>query len=524
MTTTPPRTSDDPVVTGEPADAVASLGPAESDHLPEQVRVRREKLQRLRGEGVDPYPPNYPRTHTLAQLREEFAGLGVDESTGRIVGVVGRVMLKRDGGKLCFATLRDATGDLQVMVSLGEVGPDVLTQWKRDIDLGDHVGVTGEVITSKRGELSVLVHSLALTSKALRPLPEKHKGLTDPEARARLRYVDLIVRPEARSTAVVRSRVVRSVRDSLHSRGFLEVETPILQLQHGGANARPFRSHINAYNLEVFLRIATELHLKRLVVGGLEKVFEIGRQFRNEGADSSHNPEFTSLEVYQTYADYQDMRVLTQEIIQEAAIAVFGEPVARRAQPDGTIKEYDLSGTWPNLTQLEAVSRALGEQVDADTPLEVWDRHVAKLGLEYDRNEGWAGALEAIYEELCEATTTLPTFYLDFPKSVAPLTRPHRGDPRFAEKWDLVCWGAEQATAYSELIDPVDQRERLTAQSLLAAAGNVEAMRVDEDFLLALEYGMPPTGGQGMGIDRLVMTLTGLNIRETILFPMVKPE
>lgn len=486
--------------------------------------MRREKLDRIREAGITPYPVNYPRTDWISDVRERNGDLGPDVRTGQTVGITGRVMLKRDGGKLCFATLRDGTGDLQVMISLAEVGQQTLDQWKHFIDLGDHVGVTGEVITSKRGELSVLAKSFALTAKSLRPLPDKHKGLTDPEARARMRYVDLIVRPESRSTAAVRSRIVRSVRDSLHARGFIEVETPILQLIHGGANARPFETHINAYNLDVYLRIATELHLKRLLVGGIERVFEIGRQFRNEGADSSHNPEFTSLEMYQTYADYQDMRVLTQELIQEAAIAVFGAPVARRMQPDGSIEEFDLSGEWPHYTQIEAVSRALGEEVSADTPIEVWNRHVEKLGLEYDRNEGWAGALEAVYEELCEAKTTLPTFYMDFPKDVAPLTKTHRSDPRFAEKWDLVCWGAEQGTAYSELNDPVDQRERLVAQSLLAAAGNPEAMQVDEDFLRALEYGMPPTGGQGMGIDRLVMTLTGLNIRETILFPMVKPE
>jgi lysyl-tRNA synthetase, class II len=314
------------------------------------------------------------------------------------------------------------------------------------------------------------------------------------------------------------------VRDSLHRRGFVEVETPILQLVHGGANARPFETHINAYNLDVFLRIATELHLKRLLVGGMERVFEVGRQFRNEGADSSHNPEFTSLEMYQAYADYQDMRLLTQEMIQEAATAAFGEPVARRVQPDGTIREYDLSGEWRHITVVDAVSEKLGEHIHADTPIEAMRAHAGRHGIEIDQHWTWGAVLEALYEELCEDSTELPTFYMDFPKEIAPLTKEHRDDPRFAEKWDLVCWGAELGTAYSELNDPVDQRARFHAQSLLAAAGDLEAMVIDEDFLQALDFGMPPTGGQGMGIDRLVMTLTGMNIRETILFPMVKPQ
>jgi lysyl-tRNA synthetase class 2 len=338
-----------------------------------------------------------------------------------------------------------------------------------------------------------------------------------------MRYVDLIVRPDARTTAYQRATVVRSVRDSLHARGFTEVETPVLQTIHGGANARPFETHINAYDLDLYLRIATELHLKRLVVGGMEKVFEVGRQFRNEGVDFKHNPEFTSLEVYETYGDYDTMRVLTQEIIQEAAIAIHGAPVARRRAADGTIVEHDLSGEWPVLTICEAVSRALGEEITADTPVQVLVRHAERIGLELDLDPSWGFVLEEIYGELCESQTTTPVFYKDFPKENAPLTRPHRRDPRLSEKWDLVIFGAEQGTAYSELVDPVDQRQRLVAQSLLAAAGDAEAMQVDEDFLEALEYGMPPTGGMGLGVDRLVMNLTGLSIRDTILFPLVKP-
>jgi lysyl-tRNA synthetase class 2 len=374
-------------------------------------------------------------------------------------------------------------------------------------------------MTTRKGELTVAATSVRITSKALRPLPDKHRGLTDAESRIRYRYVDLIVRPDARDIAYKRSTVVRSVRDSLQRRGFAEVETPVLQQVHGGANARPFETHINAYDLDMYLRIATELHLKRLLVGGLEKVFEVGRQFRNEGADFKHNPEFTSLEVYETYGDYNTMRVLTQQIIQEAATAVYGEPIARR---DGV--EYDLSGDWPVKPITVAVSEKLGENVTADTPLSTLLVHADKIGLALPEDPAWGFVLEEIYSELCEGTTTTPVFYTDFPKENAPLTRQHRTDPRLAEKWDLVIFGAEQGTAYSELIDPIDQRERLVAQSLLAAAGDPEAMQVDEDFLTAMEYGMPPTGGMGLGIDRLVMNLTGLSIRDTILFPIVRPS
>ncbi|WP_250031326.1 bifunctional lysylphosphatidylglycerol synthetase/lysine--tRNA ligase LysX [Paractinoplanes maris] len=500
-----------------PPDALAAA--LSSMRLPEQVRVRRDKVRRMRERGIDPYPVGHPRTHTLAEVRASAGELAPGTRTGKTVSVVGRVLLKRDLGRLGFATLRDGSGDLQIMVAADEVPAETSALWHDDVDLGDHVGVTGEVMTTRKGELTVAASLLRITSKSLRPLPDKHSGLTDAESRIRFRYVDLIVRPDARDIAHQRSTVVRSVRESLHRRGFIEVETPVLQQVHGGANARPFETHINAYDLDMYLRIATELHLKRLLVGGLEKVFEVGRQFRNEGADFKHNPEFTSLEVYETYGDYNTMRVLTQEIVQEAATAVYGAPIARR----GT-EEYDLSGDWPVKPITVAVSEKLGEEVTADTPLSTLLQYAGKIGLELPDEAGWGFVLEEIYSELCESTTTTPVFYTDFPKENAPLTRQHRDDPRLAEKWDLVIFAAEQGTAYSELIDPIDQRERLVAQSLLAAAGDPEAMQVDEDFLMALEYGMPPTGGMGLGIDRLVMNLTGLSIRDTILFPIVRPS
>ncbi|HSK26466.1 MAG TPA: bifunctional lysylphosphatidylglycerol synthetase/lysine--tRNA ligase LysX [Jiangellales bacterium] len=498
-------------------------GPA-ADDLPEQMRVRREKRDRMLARGIEPYPVGFPRTATVAEVRSAHPDLPPDTATGQRVGVTGRVMLARNTGRLCFATLRDGTGDLQVMLSLDRVGEESLTAWKHEVDLGDHVGVEGEVVTSRRGELSVLVDRWAVTAKCLRPLPEKHKGLTDPEARVRQRYVDLIVNAESREMVRTRSTVVRSIRDSMQQRGFTEVETPMLQVVHGGANARPFRTHINAYGMDLFLRIAPELYLKRLVVGGLEKVFEINRNFRNEGADSSHNPEFTMLEAYEAYGDYGTVRELTRELIQAAATAAYGEPVARRVPHDGgPVSEHDLSGSWPVVTVNDALSAALGEQVGADTTVDELRKLCDRAGVPYDPAWGRGPVLLEMYEHLVEDRTTDPTFYTDFPTEVSPLTRQHRDDPRLAERWDLVAFGAEMGTGYSELVDPVVQRERLEAQSLLAAGGDHEAMAVDEDFLRALEYAMPPSGGMGMGIDRLLMMLTGRNIRETVLFPLVKP-
>jgi len=489
------------------------------DNVPEQVRVRLDKRARLIESGIDPYPVTFPRTHTTAELRARFGELPADTATGAQAAIAGRVMLSRIGGRLCFATLRDGSGDIQVMISLAGVGADSLAAWKRDVDLGDHVGVIGEVITSRSGELSVMASSWTLTAKSLRPLPEKHAGLTDPETRVRQRYLDLLVNPESRRIAEMRSAVVRSVREALGARGYIEVETPVLTALHGGANARPFITHYNTYNVDVYLRIALELYLKRLVVGGIEKVFEIGRNFRNEGADATHNPEFTMLEAYETYGDYNTIGEMTQSLVQGAAVAAFGSTVIRR--PDGN--EHDIGGSWQSMTVHEAISRALGEEITVDTPdteLRVLcDK--ADVPLQPSWNVGQV-VLE-MYERLAEKQTVEPTFYRDFPVEVSPLTRQHRTEPRLAERWDLVAFGAELGTGYSELVDPVVQRERLTAQSLLAAGGDPEAMQLDEDFLRALEYAMPPTGGMGMGIDRLMIMLTGESIRETFLFPFVRP-
>jgi lysyl-tRNA synthetase class 2 len=497
---------------------VPAVDPAED--LPEQMRVRRSKRDRMLAEGVAPYPVTVPRTSTLAEVRAQYADLPTDTATGDKVSITGRVIFIRNGGKLCFATLRDGDGtELQAMLSLDKVGAEGLENWKRLVDLGDLVGVTGEVITSRRGELSVLADSWTMSAKALRPLPVAHKPLSE-ETRVRQRYVDLIVRPQAREVVRTRATLVRSLRESLFRRNFLEVETPMLQLLHGGATARPFVTHSNALDIDLYLRIAPELFLKRAVVGGIERVFEINRNFRNEGMDSTHSPEFAMLEAYQAYADYNVMQQQVREWIQEAATAVCGSTVAKHY--DGT--ELDLGGEWSSVTLFGALSAALGEEVTVRTDLAQLQRYAEKHDLSVDPKWSAGKLAEELFEHLVQPTLQAPTFVRDYPEETTPLTRAHRETPGLTEKWDLYVSGFELATAYSELVDPVVQRERLVAQSLLAAGGDAEAMVLDEDFLRAMEYGMPPAGGMGMGIDRLLMALTGLGIRETILFPLVRPE
>jgi lysyl-tRNA synthetase class 2 len=495
------------------------------DDLPEQMRVRRSKRAAILDSGVEPYPVGFQRSSSLADIRARYGDLPIDTATGDRESVAGRVIFIRNTGKLCFASLREGDGtELQVMLSLDRVGPDRLEEWKRFVDIGDHVGVTGEVITSRRGELSILADDWMMTAKALRPLPVAHRPLSE-EARVRQRYVDLIVREQARKTVRARSTVVRSLRDSLHERGYLEVETPMLQLLHGGATARPFVTHSNALDIDLYLRIAPELYLKRAVVGGIERVFEINRNFRNEGVDSSHSPEFAMLEAYEAYGDYRTMAVLTREIVQEAAMALSGSHVVRHH--DGT--EFDLGGTWGEVTLYGALSQALGEEVDVGTPLarlvELAEKHGVAVEGATAKNAWGPGKLaEELFEALVVPGIVEPTFVLDYPEETAPLTRQHRTAPGLTEKWDLYVRGFELATAYSELVDPVVQRQRFQAQAQRAARGDDEAMHLDEDFLRAMEYGMPPAGGMGMGIDRLLMALTGLGIRETILFPLARPE
>ncbi|MFD3554243.1 bifunctional lysylphosphatidylglycerol synthetase/lysine--tRNA ligase LysX [Streptomyces goshikiensis] len=499
----------------------AARAPAE--RLPEQVRVRHDKLERIRAAGTDPYPVGIPqRTHTVAQLKAAHPGHPPGARTGEEVTLAGRVMVVRDLGGVVFAVLRDWSGDTQLMLTREESGAAVLDSFTSQVDFGDHVLARGEVGASRSGELSLVVRSWQLTGKCLRPLPDKRKGLADPEARVRRRYLDLVASPEARDVVRARSAAVQALRQGLLDRGYLEVETPMLQQIHGGANARPFRTHINAYDLDLYLRIAPELYLKRLCVGGMEKVFEMGRTFRNEGVSYKHNPEFTMLEAYQAFADYDVMLDLTRELIQGAATAAYGSPVAHKAGPDGKLVVHDISGTWPVKTMYGAIGEALGEEVDADTPEPALRRLCDRAGVPHAPEDTRGDVVLEMYERLVEERTKLPTFYKDFPTDVSPLTRQHRKDPRLAERWDLVAFGTELGTAYSELTDPVEQRRRLTAQSLLAAGGDPEAMELDNDFLDALEYAMPPTGGLGIGVDRLVMFLTGLTIRETLPFPLVR--
>ncbi|MBM3731781.1 MAG: lysine--tRNA ligase [Actinobacteria bacterium] len=492
---------------------------ADEDDLPEQLRVRREKRASILKRGAEPYPIAVPRTSSLSEIRAKHKDLPIDVSTGIIESVTGRVIFKRDTGKLCFANLREGDGtELQAMFSLDKIGEDQLEIWKTEIDLGDIVSVTGEVITSKRGELSILANSFLLAAKSLRPLPVEHKPLSE-ESRVRMRYVDLIVRPEARSNARIRPAVMRSLRNTFNTRNFLEVETPMLQVMHGGAAARPFKTFSNAYEMDLFLRIAPELYLKRCVVGGLEKVYEINRNFRNEGADSSHSPEFAMIETYEAFGDWNSMADLTQTLVQQAAKDVFGSHTVKHF--DG--REIDLGGKWNEISLFDAISEGVGQEVTALTSHEELKKIATKLGIKIDPKWVTGKLAEEIFEHVAKDKLIKPTFVKGFPIDTSPLVRAHREKAGVAEKWDLYVEGFELATGYSELVDPVIQRERLVEQSKLGASGDLEAMGVDEDFLKAMEYGMPPMGGMGMGVDRLLMALTGLGIRETILFPLVKP-
>ena len=496
--------------------------PAEdgAGHLPEQFRIRQGKRQRLLDEGRQAYPVAVPRTHSLAEVRAAHPDLPADTTTGDIVGVTGRVVFSRNSGKLCFATLQEGDGtQLQAMISLAGVGQEALDSWKADVDLGDIVFVRGEVISSRRGELSVQADSWQMAAKALRPLPVAHKEMSE-EARVRQRYVDLIVRPQARVVARQRIAVVRAVRNGLERRGFLEVETPMLQTLAGGAAARPFITHSNALDADLYLRIAPELFLKRCVVGGLEKVFELNRNFRNEGADSTHSPEFAMLETYQAWGTYDDSATMIRELVQEVADEALG--TREVSLPDGS--KYDLGGEWPSIQMYPSLSEALGEEITPGTPAENLWAIADRLGLEIARDRGFGHGklVEEIWEHTVGDTLWAPVFVKDFPVETAPLTREHRSLPGVTEKWDLYVRGIELATGYSELVDPVIQRERFEAQARAAAAGDDEAMALDEDFLTAMEYAMPPTTGTGMGIDRLLMALTGLSIRDTVLFPIVR--
>ena len=498
------------------------VDPVEPD-LPEQIRVRLDKRARLLDEGREPYPVAVPRTHSLAEVRAGWGHLEVGAESTDVVGITGRVVFIRNTGKLCFATvqeglsLADSGTRLQVMLSLAEVGAEALAAWKADVDLGDFVFVRGRVISSRRGELSVLAAEWQLASKALRPMPNLHKELSD-ETRVRQRYADLTVREAARDMVRQRALITRSVRETLHTAGYVEIETPVLQLVHGGANARPFRTHLNAFDTDMTLRIALELFLKRAVVGGIERVYELGRIFRNEGIDSTHSAEFTMLEFYEAWGDQRSAARLTQQIIIDIADRLGSRQIST---PAG---EIDLDGEWAWLGVYPGLSGALGEEITPATPAD----RLRAIAADHDvkGEDGWGveKLVMHLFGELVEPTLIQPTFVCDYPPLAQPLARPHRSAPGLIEAWDLIIGGMERGTGFSELIDPVIQRERLTEQSLAAADGDLEAMQLDEDFLAALEFGAPPMGGVGLGIDRVVMLFTGVGIRETILFPLLKPE
>ncbi|MDR2508686.1 MAG: lysine--tRNA ligase [Candidatus Ancillula sp.] len=540
----------------------------------EQMLIRKKKRSSLIAtdfSGGDfsggAYPVSIPISHSIAQVRASYANLNAGDETQDVVSVAGRVVFMRDAGKLMFVVLQSGEGErLQIMFNARELethrgvtledevngagvpldaGGASLKNLKRTVDLGDHLFASGRVISSKTGELSVMASRWQLASKALRPLPVLHKDLSD-ESRIRRRYVDLISRQEARDMVRTRAAVVKSLRRNFDERGFLELETPMLQTVHGGAAARPFETHINAFDMDLYLRIAPELYLKRAVVGGVEKVFEINRNFRNEGVDSSHSPEFSMLEAYEAYGDYNSMADLTQNLVERAAEDALGTlklSLPAQAHPDvvsGKVSVQDAEdftysfepSAWSRITMYGSLSDASGVKVTPQTTLDDLMKLAEKVGLAKEiladktklKYLTHGKMVELLWEHFVGDSLWEPTFVFDFPLDTSPLTRNHRSIEGVVEKWDLYVRGFELATAYSELVDPVVQRERLDAQASLAAKGDDEAMPQDEDFIEALEYGMPPTGGMGMGIDRLLMALTGKGIRETIPFPLVKPS
>jgi len=485
---------------------------------PDEFERRLAEVEARRARGVDPYPVRFDRDRTAASLHEEFGGLDPGSETGVDVRVAGRLLLIRRQGKLAFATMRDGTGTIQLFVSQAEVGPEDLDDFEK-LDLGDWVGAEGEVMTTRRGELSVKVRSFVLLAKALRPLPDKWHGLSDVDARFRHRYVDLIVNEEARRVFDIRFRAIAAIRRFLDTRGYLEVETPVLHAVPGGAAARPFVTHHNALDMGLYLRIAPELYLKRLLVGGFEKVYEIGRVFRNEGLSTRHNPEFTMLEAYEAFADYTDMMILTEELVAHASREATG---STEVEVDG--EGFDLTPPWPRRTLRELVAEHAGVDVHPAMPAAELRASADRLGVPYDPSWGPGKLVLEIYEKTTEHAIRQPIFVLDYPREVSPLARVHRDDPDLVERFEVIVAGRELANAFSELNDPLDQRRRFEAQAELQVMGDVEAHGVDEDYLTALEYGLPPCGGLGIGIDRLAMLLAGVpSIREVILFPHLRP-
>lgn len=510
--------ADEPNEVGSAADDPTAPSNAGSGLAAERAR-RTARIAALRDAGVEPYPYRFDRTHTLAEVRERWGDLEAGSETDEQVSVAGRMMLRRDTGKLVFATVRDRSDEIQLFVSKNVVGDDAFADVK-ELDLGDWLGVHGTVMTTRTGELSVKVERIELLAKAVRPLPDKWHGLSDTDTRFRQRYADLIVNAEARRTFEIRHAVISSFRRTLTERGFIEVETPVLHLEAGGATARPFVTHHNTLDLELYLRIALELHLKRLIVGGMERVFEIGRIFRNEGISTRHNPEFTMMELYQAFGDVTDVMDITELLIVNAASDALGTTVIEIRG-----EQVDLADPWPKLRMVDLASEAIGEEVHPSQPVEHLRAIADRLGVRWDPRWGGGKLVEELFEATAESGLVRPTFVTGHPTEISPLARVDRTDPWLTERFELFVDARELANGYSELNDPAEQRLRFEEEQAAKDAGDAARGTVDEDYLRALEYGMPPTGGLGIGMDRVAMLLAGVDtIKEVILFPTLRPE
>jgi lysyl-tRNA synthetase, class II len=495
----------------------------------EDIRATRlEKVEQLRQLGLNPYAYRWESTHHAAQLQEKYADLPNGEEVEIEVAIAGRIIARRVFGKLAFFGLQDETGTIQLYLdkkridtTMAEIDPDAFNHLKQLTDAGDILGAKGTIKRTEKGELSVFVNQYAILTKSLLPLPDKWHGLTDVAKRYRQRYVDLIVNPEVRQTFRRRAQITAGIRRFLEQQGFIEIETPVLQAEAGGADARPFITHHNTLEMDLYLRIATELHLKRLVVGGFEKVFELGRIFRNEGVSTRHNPEFTSIEIYQAYADYHDVMQLVENIITTVTREVLG--TLQITYQDEAI---DLTPPWRRVTMHDLVQEKTGLDFHAFSSLDEAKVAAKQAGIQaVEECTSIGKLLNETFEQSCEATLIQPTYVIDYPVEISPLSKPHRSKPGLVERFELFVAGRETANGFSELSDPIDQRQRLEAQAARKATGDLEAQGVDEDFLTALEYGLPPTGGVGIGIDRLVMLLTDCaSIRDAIAFPLLKPE
>ncbi|MDM5296685.1 lysine--tRNA ligase [Bacillus pumilus] len=490
-----------------------------NEELNDQFQVRRDKMNKMREEGIDPFGERYDRSHQSAQIIAEYDELSKEDLEGKEahVTIAGRMMTKRGKGKAGFAHIQDLAGQIQIYVRKDSVGEEAYELFKSS-DLGDIIGVSGTVFKTNVGELSIKATSFEVLTKALRPLPDKYHGLKDVEQRYRQRYLDLIVNPESKQTFIMRSKIIQSMRRYLDSKGYLEVETPTMHSIPGGASARPFITHHNALDMQLYMRIAIELHLKRLIVGGLEKVYEIGRVFRNEGVSTRHNPEFTMIELYEAYADYKDIMNLTENLIAHIAQEVLGTTTIQYGED-----EIDLKPEWKRLHMVEAVKEATGVDFWKEMSVEEAKQHAADHGIEITKNMSVGHIINEFFEQKVEETLVQPTFIYGHPVEISPLAKKNPEDPRFTDRFELFIVRREHANAFTELNDPIDQRERFEAQLKEREEGNDEAHLMDDDFVEALEYGMPPTGGLGIGIDRLIMLLTNSpSIRDVLLFPQMR--